>query len=364
MTATLHDALDDLASAVRTVDLAPRVTAGLRRRRQRRTAALAAASVVLVTAGSLAVFRPDRDRTGIVTPVSPSPSVSATALPVAREPLYDVLWQAMPNGPIGPLRGRRADGTTDDLGASSTPLNGNADLSPDGRLLAYPDYAGLTIRDLESGTTTSYPSIPITADDAGELTSEGPKGTGWGPVAWAPDNRTLAVSDTRRQIGSGAVSRAFFLVDTTTGHYTRVAYDHRDTFAWSPDGTLLAVSAANGGIDVITRTGERLRHLDTGDEWVTLTSRHAWSPDGAHLLVQVGDEPATTYTAVVSATTGAQTGRLPIHYGYVWLDATHVACQCSGGSVTERALSGGTRTLLRLPALPGGSYRVAIRPAS
>jgi hypothetical protein len=359
----LHDVLHDLAADVAPADLRGRVVAGVRRRRRQRLAGAGAGLAAVVAVAALAVPHRRDDSAGIVAPASGSPSASQRAVTPAAAPLYDLVWRATEANGVLHQYGRTPGGRTVEVGPPS--LAGPGDLSPDGRLLAYPDYPGLTVLDLKTGKKRVFPKVPITADDAGQKTSEGNKGVGWGEVTWSPDGRTLAVDDTRHKLDFDATMRGFFLIDAVTGAYTRVAYDHRSGGSWSPDGTMLAVTARNGdGVDVITRGGTLVRHLDiAGGGFPYLASRHAWSPDGDRLLVFVeGPGTGESDELVVSATTGAVVVRLK-DGGTVWRDATHVACECTRGVVTVRTLDGKvTETLLRVD--DSRLYGLVIRPAS
>lgn len=325
----LHDVLDDLASTVHEVDLTDRVATGLRRRRHRQRTAFAGVTAGVVAVASLVVVtRPTGDAVRVVAP----PSATAPGA-VAAEPLYDLVWLNVAPSGDAVLHGKRVDGTVDVLGGRM--FAGAADLSPDGRRVAYWRADMVAIRDLTTGRETTYDVGPSISD-----------------IVWSPDGRTIAAMDGRKTSGYGAVYHGIVLLDVATGRVQRVEYEYRNAgLSWSPDGSMLAVTLPGyNGVDLLTRTGTRVRRF-TFDSYAWLASNHAWSPDGANLLVRIdSDDRSRSYTAVVSATTGAEVGRLVPPRPYVWRDADHVACECADGVISERTLDGTvTRTLLRFP---------------
>lgn len=301
-----------------------------------------AGGLLLVAAAAVAVFVVARHDE------RPAPVPAAAAIGPAPD-AFDVLWTAASRGRPDRLSGRRVDGTTVDLGPLAE--TGGMDLSADGRLLAYPaGTRGVAVVTL-AGFTTRVLDVPF--EVAPWVSST---------VVWSPDGRTLAVVDGALPLEPGGVepgqdATGFFLVDVATGATSRVAYPLRtELLAWSPDGTLLAVTPPQGGVDVITRGGRRVRRLDVAGD---LARGHAWSPDGTRLLV--GPD-------VVSAVTGAVQARLPAGGAWVWRDATHVARDDYHPHLVEDVVeldvaSRRSRVLIGFDARTN-PHGIAIRPAS
>jgi hypothetical protein len=339
-----RDALHDLADEAAAADLAPRVARGVRRRRQRRAAALAGAAAVLV-AGAVVVSRPAPERSGLT--VAPSPSYSPR--PVASD-AYDVLWVRVRPGLKTTLHGQRLDGTTHDFGRfDGVGPHFTGALSPDGEKALLIDLDSVFVLDLRTGGRTVL-DVPV--GDRNGLQA----------AAWAPDSRTVAIEDMAVTPGGGR-SPGFYVADVTNGGVRRVAYRHDGHhLAWSPDGTMLALTRGGdpdgvSGFDVVTADGRLVRSVTSG--W--LNSDHAWSPDGRWLLLG-SDTARGVYVA--DAVTGAQRGPLLPYCALTWRDPEHVACQLDNGPVvTELSLDGQvTRRLAEIESDITAS--AAVRPAS
>jgi DNA-binding beta-propeller fold protein YncE len=289
---------------------------------------------------------------------APPPSVATTRAgspSAAPGTAFDFVWTTQPQGGPERLFGRRADGVTVTLGPLSAPP---LDLSPDGRRLAYADGTrGVTVLTLDGMRATSF-GVPFQVPP-------------WQPptVLWSPDGRTLAVADGALPLEPGGVERGhdasgFFLVDTATGVSTRVAYRiATGSLAWSPDGTRLAVSPPEGGVDVIGRDGTRVRRFGG----LSAVGGHAWSPDGRWLLAAQLIR-GNVFTAVVDATTGERTGPLLPTGPWAWRDATHVARLVSLPGrvevVEERHVALGQRRVLLTFSQRVVPRGFAMRPAS
>jgi len=146
-------------------------------------------------------------------------------------------------------------------------------LSPDGRYLAMPYWASLTLRTRLLDVTT------------GRVRTL----TGGGPLAWAPDSRSLVLADLSDGTGPDARFGALRLVDLASG---TVHWEHSvqltDTIiaglavAVSPDGSRVAVEV--GGV-LFVYQGDTLLWgpYGIGGNW--LAGPAAWAPDGSRLAI-------------------------------------------------------------------------------
>ena len=337
----LRSLLSDVAEEVAPADLAPRVTAGVRRRTRRRRAAVAAFSVValgVAAIGSSALFG-DRQRSGVTT------TNGADG--------FDVVWlDLMNHGAQWSIKGQSAGVPRRDLGIVQGDITGY-DLSPDGKRLAYTVPEGIAVVELTDGVPVSRFTVP--GAPGGAMEAE--------PV-WAPDSKRVLYRRISTRSRGSVVYDGFSIVDTTTGSVTDVEYPHTPGHvAWSPDGWMVALTPLTGGIDLVALSGERVNGL--GLIGWQVASPHAWSPDGTRLLVTVTTDLGdgrTDQRTVVSTMTGDVVAELPTDRG-VWRDEGHVA-HVHRFTVEEYALDGTKRDLLELDLRGSGLRDPLVRPAS
>ncbi len=149
--------------------------------------------------------------------------------------------------------------------------NGNATLSPDGRLVASFEKGVLRILDVQSkGEVQSIPTSNTNVDD-------GPYST------WSPDGRTVAVQREKRiallDLDSGGISR-------TIDFPAKADL----IFAWSPDGKVLA-AAGSSPIHLFDIASGQKRILGDPDKPHAIRfTALMWSPDGKRLACGDGAE--------------------------------------------------------------------------
>jgi hypothetical protein len=158
-------------------------------------------------------------------------------------------------------------------------------LSPAGDQLALYEPGAVVVLDLTTGRRRTVPN---------------PSGQAMEPLAWSPDNRTLAVAvapdtgDDHRKSWRG-----LGLLDTGSGEYRSLAnpagsYTPGFAVAFSPDGQALAYQG-DRHIFVVGLDG-----ADRGDFWVEeegdlLAGKGAFTPDGASVVVSAGTDCCTRY---------------------------------------------------------------------
>lgn len=297
----LRSLLSDVAGEVAPADLAPRVTAGLRRRTRRRRALVATMSVAVVVAGAGAwtVLRDGGTGRRIA---------QYTAAPGGIDVAYAVSFPT--DGPENrhELRGQTPEGRPVRLPRFSGHLP--MDLSPDGTRIAYGTSSGFAVLTITTGDVRRYPGV-----DGGY------------PV-FSPDATELAFI--RHEAGPA-------VLDLETGTVTPVDTPLTTQVAWSPDGELLAVSGPVDETRLVRRDGTVVRTL-LGD----LNSSHAWSPDGRHLLLGQLDSERPERIRVVDVRNGKVVAQLE-NARYVWRTDSSVVTR--GGneerpSIVERGLDG------------------------
>lgn len=152
-------------------------------------------------------------------------------------------------------------------------------------------------------------------------------------------------------------------------HWAATLDDYAIDLAWSPDGALLAVASAAGGITLFDAATGAVRHALAGHE--DGANCLAWSPDGA-LLATGGQDgcvrfwhPATGLPAEASSKAGAQTAEAKL--GNAWVEhlvwANQLLFAAAGkklvalrpdGNVTH-AFPDAPKTISALAAKPGGA---------
>jgi eukaryotic-like serine/threonine-protein kinase len=161
-------------------------------------------------------------------------------------------------------------------------------ISPDGKYLAYSDDAGLHIKLLETGETTTVP-LPAEADSSHAT---------WLPVAWFPDGtRLLANLEV-----AGKPPSIWIL--SLIGYAPRKFRDDGYAHSISPDGAQIVFTAARPGLDA--REGQQPREY--GDQTIWLAGENGQLP---RRLTE--GEQATGYTQVVWSPDGSRIAYLKVH---------------------------------------------------
>ncbi|HWL34753.1 MAG TPA: hypothetical protein VNQ77_01040 [Frankiaceae bacterium] len=336
----LRSLLADVAGEVAPADLAPRVTAGLRRRARRRKVAVAALSVAVLAVGAVGTSALTRRKPAGLTPATSGGG-------------YDGMWIDIEDaGRTWRIQAQRVGEPRSDRGLVTAGMLTEFDLSPDGTAIAFTTPAGIAVARF---------------DEKAEL-QEYPIRRAIGPTearpAFSPDGRSVLYRRISRKT-QGISYDGFAVVDLATGAVTDVAYPHGDgDVAWSPDGATVAVpSLGDQGIDLVTLAGARVGRIG-GPGWFPLV--HGWSPDGRHQLVAIVDDLGggrEAHGAAVVTLTGDVVLRLPLEE-WVWRDAGHVAALVGDDDVEERGLDGSTRPLMTFDFGLTGVHRPTLRPAS
>jgi eukaryotic-like serine/threonine-protein kinase len=161
-------------------------------------------------------------------------------------------------------------------------------ISPDGKHLAYSDDAGLHIKLLETGETTT---VPLPAEAASSHAT-------WLPAAWFPDGtRLLANLEV-----AGKPPSIWIL--SLIGYAPRKFRDDGHAHSISPDGGQIVFTAARAGLDA--REGQQPREY--GDQTIWLAGENGQLPR----RLTEGEE-ATGYTQVVWSPDGSRIAYLKVH---------------------------------------------------
>jgi eukaryotic-like serine/threonine-protein kinase len=161
-------------------------------------------------------------------------------------------------------------------------------ISPDGKYLAYSDDAGLHIKLLETGETTT---VPLPAEAASSHAT-------WLPAAWFPDGtRLLANLDV-----AGKPPSIWIL--SLIGYAPRKLREDGYAHSISPDGQQIVFTAARAGADA--REGQEPR--DYGDQTIWIAGEN-----GQHPRRLTEGEEATGYTQVVWSPDSSRIAYLKVH---------------------------------------------------
>lgn len=228
---------------------------------------------------------------------------------------------------------RRIVGSDGDRTAQYCP-----EFSPDGSMLAYseatPPFAAGA--DLAIVVTAIAPSgAPVGQEQRIEIPPlEEPHLC----AEWAPDSRRLAYS------ASGV------WVASLEGGPARRISDESQGFAWSPDGSAIALSRGDGGVQVVSADDGELLSFAGGSPGGSLT----WSPDGDQIAMGRGGEwGRNPGIVVIDARDGAvhalETGDPPIGGSPAWSpDGTQIAFVHDGRVVLTDPDTGGVVILPRV----------------
>ena len=174
-------------------------------------------------------------------------------------------WVTRPTVPLPQLRERRLT-----FNPSENAVN-QADISPDGKYLAYSDQRGLHLKLIHTGEILNIPPPEGPA----------PERSDWFPNGWFPDGTKFINS----RFESGRPTSAW--VVSVMGGPPRKLRDDASPWAVSPDGSLIAFGTGRGffrygEIWLMGPQGEEARRLVAGSEddgffWA------AWSPTGRRI---------------------------------------------------------------------------------
>ncbi len=131
----------------------------------------------------------------------------------------------------------------------------------------------------------------INGDGSGQRDLTGPLlGLTW--PALSADHSRIAYVSTASPAGIWVMK-----ADGTGAHSILPTSDMRGPISWAPDGTQLAIAAANvigdggAGIVLVDSDGTNTRTLDTGQGDI---GAPAWAPDGKHIAYMAGPYPFTS----------------------------------------------------------------------
>jgi Tol biopolymer transport system component/predicted Ser/Thr protein kinase len=161
-------------------------------------------------------------------------------------------------------------------------------ISPDGKYLAYSDDAGLHIKLLETGETTT---VPLPAEAASSHAT-------WLPAAWFPDGTRLLAN--LEVAGKPPSIWILSLIGYAPHKFRDDGYAH----SISPDGGQIVFTAARPGLDA--REGRQPREY--GDQTIWLAGENGQL---ARRLTE--GEQATGYTQVVWSPDGSRIAYLKVH---------------------------------------------------
>lgn len=314
-------ALRDATDGVGPYDVLGRALSGARRRRLAR---LVAAPVVLFLVGALAVVgwssipevtersaQPHQAPAGVPDrlddPRSRVPTVTARPPgPVAAA--YTGEKYASLTGRLGVvLSGPAGYRVTDRVERGAARPGESVLLSPAGDRLAYLDSdSGVVVLDLTTGRRATVPGSDRRME----------------PLAWSPDNRTLAVATAPEPGADGRkMWRGLGLLDTGAGGFRTVAgpagwYTPGFAVAFAPDGAKLAYQN-DTRIVVVGVDGAGVAELVVSDGGL-LAGKGAFTPDGASVAVSVGSGCCLRHLAIyrlVPPTEGAPEPRRTAEVG-------------------------------------------------
>ena len=221
------------------------------------------------------------DKTGaMVWPVAPAPvplptKIAATRLAFVRG---DNIWTIA------------ADGTDPEQLTRGSAQDVLPTWAPDGKTIAF-------VRSTEVGETAAICSVPAASGKVRTLLRDAVPGADYsyvGGLAFAPDGKQLAFSDTYGSTSNNTQYSQVTSIDLASGE-TTVLLERSNGFgrtidaswglSWSPDGATLLISQAGldaeGGQTWFFRLADQsLRKLRIAD-----ASDAAWSPDGTSILV-------------------------------------------------------------------------------
>lgn len=253
----------------------------------------------------------------VLAALTPPAPTSRIAFAADRAPLH-----------YGEIYRVAADGAVTNLSRSPAADTFPA-ASPDGKHVAFVSVRGGRVRIYVVGSDgrNLHPVSP-------PLATVGPHDGAVALIAWAPDNRRIAV-----ELNIGAGTPALHLTSVAGGWRTVAHGLAQQPVSWSPDGTRLAFATQTGLVDVIdSRTGRTL--WNAGGRGTP-----AWS---AHGLLAVAQN--STMIAVYE-----ENGRLRASFhgnAFAWSPSGDVLASDRLGSLELRTNGAGTPTL-RAKLVPG-----------
>jgi Tol biopolymer transport system component len=245
-------------------------------------------AVVTTTGLTQSVFSVQPDGTGTTRlPSDPGPTlpaISADGSLIATYTFAQRLW-------VG-----RSDGTGEHLLGT---LGASPSFSPDGtQLVVVPSLQGLSVVDARTGAARTITTKPV------YLTPQ-----------WSPDGAWIAYFDNPYESGLTSVPYALHLVrpDGSDDHVVGGNVDPQVGFAWSPDGTRIALreNAPPHQLEVVDVNGNATTYPTQ-----TVNGTPAWSPDGGRIAY--GDTPigpcgntCRSYLTVLDLATGTMVHLAP-----------------------------------------------------
>jgi serine/threonine protein kinase/Tol biopolymer transport system component len=170
------------------------------------------------------------------------------------------VWRFQRRGKVLPLVERQLTTNSSDNYVRS------AEISPDGKYLAYVDGAGLHLRIIASGEDHNLPQPP----EASRMT-----------IFWFPDESALLLETI--EPGAGLLNGTLWKIPLFGGVPVKLR-EHALAPAVSPDGSKIAFTSTTGReIWAMDAQGDNAKVLFAGGEKQIFLSLKQWSPDGQYL---------------------------------------------------------------------------------